>query len=96
VQGRWTTPPIEHGLLGGTLREELLRAGLVEEMDLTKDGLRTARALATVNSVRGLLTLRPIAHEAWLLESLPKDSDRDSVFWSLIHHVDKVMNRRTI
>ena len=96
VDGRWTTPPIEHGLLGGTLREELLRAGLVEEMDLTKDGLRTARALAAVNSVRGLLTLRPIADATWLLESLPKDSDRDSVFWSLIHHVDKVMNRRTI
>jgi para-aminobenzoate synthetase / 4-amino-4-deoxychorismate lyase len=96
VDDRWITPPIEHGLLGGTLRQELLRVGLVEEMDLTRDRLRTARALATVNSVRGLLALRPVADERWLLESIPKDSDRDSVFWSLIDHVDKVMNRRTI
>jgi para-aminobenzoate synthetase / 4-amino-4-deoxychorismate lyase len=96
VDGRWTTPPIEHGLLGGTLRQELLRADLVEEMNLTKDRLRTARALAAVNSVRGLLMLRPIADEAWLLESIPKDCDRDSVFWSLMDHVDKVMNWRTI
>jgi para-aminobenzoate synthetase/4-amino-4-deoxychorismate lyase len=94
ADGRWTTPRIEHGLLCGTLRHELLRAGLVEEMDLTKDHLRTARSLATVNSVRGLLMLRPVADETWLLESIPEDSERDSVFWSLVHYVDKVMNRR--
>ena len=27
IDGRWTTPPVEHGLLGGTLRQELLEAG---------------------------------------------------------------------
>jgi para-aminobenzoate synthetase / 4-amino-4-deoxychorismate lyase len=95
VDGRWTTPRIEHGLLCGTLRQELLRAGLVEEMDLTKDRLRTAQALATVNAVRGLLTLRPMGDETWILESILEDSERDSVFWSLIHYVDKVMNRHT-
>jgi para-aminobenzoate synthetase / 4-amino-4-deoxychorismate lyase len=92
VDGRWSTPPIEHGLLGGTLRQELLRAGLVEEMNFTRDRLRTARALAAVNSVRGLLMLRPVVDETWLLESIPKDADRDSVFWPLSHHVDEVMN----
>jgi para-aminobenzoate synthetase / 4-amino-4-deoxychorismate lyase len=92
VDGRWATPPIEHGLLGGTLRQELLRAGLVEEMNFTRDRLRTARALAAVNSVRGLLMLRPVVDETWLLESIPKDADRDSVFWPLSHHVDEVMN----
>ena len=41
ISGQWTTPPVEHGLLRGTLRQELLRTRLVEEADLTKDGRET-------------------------------------------------------
>jgi para-aminobenzoate synthetase/4-amino-4-deoxychorismate lyase len=93
INGRWITPPVEHGLLCGTLRQELLQAGLVEEADLTKDHLVTAQALAAVNSVRGLLMLRPINDDAWFLEPIPEDPDRDSAFWPLIHHVDQVMGQ---
>ena len=55
MNSRWTTPPVEHGLLCGTLRQELLTEDLVEETELTKDHLVTAQALAAINSVRGLL-----------------------------------------
>jgi para-aminobenzoate synthetase/4-amino-4-deoxychorismate lyase len=91
--GQWTTPPIEHGLLSGTLRQELLRTRLVEEADLTKDSVRNAQALAVVNSVRGLLMLRPQTHGSWLLEPMPEGSDRDSVFRPLVHHVHRVMKQ---
>jgi para-aminobenzoate synthetase/4-amino-4-deoxychorismate lyase len=94
MNGRWTTPPVEHGLLCGTLRQELLQAGLVEEADLSKDHVVTAQALAAVNSVRGLLLLRPINDDSWLLEPIHEGPDRDSAFWPLIHHVDQVMGRQ--
>jgi para-aminobenzoate synthetase/4-amino-4-deoxychorismate lyase len=94
MNGRWTTPPVEHGLLCGTLRQELLRAGLVVEADLTKDNLVTAQALAAVNSVRGLLLLRPTNDDSWLLEPVHEGPGRDSAFWPLIHHVDQVMGRQ--
>ena len=94
MNGRWTTPPVEHGLLCGTLRQELLQAGLVEEADLSKDHLVTAQALAAVNSVRGLLLLKPINDDSWLLEPIHEGPDRDSAFWPLIHHVDQVMGRQ--
>jgi para-aminobenzoate synthetase / 4-amino-4-deoxychorismate lyase len=94
MDGRWTTPPVEHGLLCGTLRQELLRAGLVVEADLTKDNLVTAQALAAVNSVRGLLLLRPINDDSWLLEPIPESPDRDSAFRPLIRHLDQVMGRQ--
>ena len=94
MDGQWTTPPVEHGLLRGTLRQELLRTRLVEEADLTKDHVKNAQALAVVNSVRGLLMLRPQAHNSWLLEPMPEGSDRDSVFTSLIHHVHRLMRER--
>jgi para-aminobenzoate synthetase/4-amino-4-deoxychorismate lyase len=93
MNGRWTTPPVEHGLLCGTLRQELLRADLVEEADLTKDRLATAQALAAVNSVRGLLRLRPLNDDSWLLEPIPEGLDRDAVFKPLMHHLDQVMGR---
>jgi hypothetical protein len=64
----------------GTLPQELLRTGFVEEANLTKDHVRNAQALAVVNSVRGLLMLRPRAHDSWLLEPIPEGSDCDSLF----------------
>jgi hypothetical protein len=42
------TPAVKHGLLCGTLRQELLPAGLVEEADLTKDRLVTVPALPAI------------------------------------------------
>jgi hypothetical protein len=64
------------------------------EADLTKDNLVTAQALAAVNSVRGLLLLRPINDDSWLLEPIPESPDRDSAFRPLIRHLDQVMGRQ--
>jgi para-aminobenzoate synthetase / 4-amino-4-deoxychorismate lyase len=94
IGGQWATPPVEHGLLSGTLRQELLRTRLVEEADLTKDHVRNAHALAVVNSVRGLLMLKPKGHDSWLLEPMPEVSDRHSVFEPLIHYVHRVIKQR--
>jgi para-aminobenzoate synthetase / 4-amino-4-deoxychorismate lyase len=93
MDGRWITPGVKHGLLCGTLRQELLRAGLVEEGDLTKDRLVTVPALAAINSVRGLLMLRPITDDSWFLEPIAEGSDYDSAFSPLIHHVVQTMGR---
>lgn len=51
--GRRRTPAREGGLLAGTLREELLAAGEVEEAVLPREALQEARRLWLVNSVRG-------------------------------------------
>jgi para-aminobenzoate synthetase / 4-amino-4-deoxychorismate lyase len=91
TDGQWATPQVEHGLLRGTLRQELLLTGLVEEAALTKDQVRNAPALAAVNSVRGLLMLRPQAHDRWLLEPIPENSERLSLFKPLIHSVHRLM-----
>ncbi len=92
IAGQWTTPPVEHGLLRGTLRQELLGTRLVEEAELTKDGLRNAHALAAINSVRGVLMLRPKSHDLWLLEPILEGSDCYSVFGPLVRHVHQVMS----
>jgi para-aminobenzoate synthetase / 4-amino-4-deoxychorismate lyase len=94
IGGRWTTPPVEHALLSGTLRQELLQAGLVEEAALTKVRLQTEQILAAINSVRGLLILRPKDGDSWLLEPMSDASDCDSRFRPLIRHVHEVMSRR--
>jgi para-aminobenzoate synthetase/4-amino-4-deoxychorismate lyase len=94
IGGRWTTPPVEHGLLAGTLRQELLRVGLVEEAALTKVCLRTAHILAAINSVRGLLVLRPKDVDAWLLEPMPEATACHPSFRPLIRHIHDVMSRR--
>ena len=92
MSGQWTTPPVEHGLLRGTLRQELLGTRLVEEAELTKDGLRNAHALAAINSVRGVLMLRPKSNDLWLLEPILEASDCYSVFGPLVRHVRQVMS----
>jgi para-aminobenzoate synthetase/4-amino-4-deoxychorismate lyase len=90
--GRWQTPPIEQGLLRGTLCQELLRRRLVEEAGLTKHDVSNAQAIAAINSVRGLVMLRPEGADAWLLEPMTEDSDRDPVFRPLIAQVRQLMN----
>lgn len=47
------TPPVECGLLPGTLREELLQAGALREAVLTRDDLESCDAFWLINSVRG-------------------------------------------
>jgi hypothetical protein len=61
---------------------------LVDEVDLNliKNLVRNAQALAVVNSVRGLLMLRPHAQDVWLLEPMPEGFDCDSVFRPIMHH----------
>jgi para-aminobenzoate synthetase/4-amino-4-deoxychorismate lyase len=91
-EGQWKTPPVEHGLLRGTLREELLRVRLVAEAGLTKHDLRNAPAVAVTNSVRGLLRLKPqTEEEGWLLEPFAESAKSDVAFRPLIDHVQRVM-----
>jgi para-aminobenzoate synthetase/4-amino-4-deoxychorismate lyase len=58
VDGRMVTPPVESGLLAGTLRAELLANGTIEERRVTLDQLRGAVRLWLVNSVRGMVEAR--------------------------------------
>ena len=51
--GRRVTPPVESGLLPGTLRAELLAAKLVSEERILSGDLPRAERLWLVNSVRG-------------------------------------------
>jgi len=53
LDGRRLTPPIECGLLAGTLRAELLSRGEISEARVTVDQLRKAARLWLINSVRG-------------------------------------------
>lgn len=53
LDGRLYTPPVDSGLLSGTLRASLLAAGEVEERTLATSDLGRATGLWLVNSVRG-------------------------------------------
>jgi para-aminobenzoate synthetase / 4-amino-4-deoxychorismate lyase len=53
LDGTWVTPPLASGLLPGTYRAVLLRAGRLTERPVTVDELRRATALALVSSARG-------------------------------------------
>jgi para-aminobenzoate synthetase / 4-amino-4-deoxychorismate lyase len=90
--GRWQTPPIEQGLLRGTLCQALLRGRLVEQADLTKHDVSNAQAIAAINSVRGLVVLRPEGADGWFLEPMAEDSERDPVFRPLMAQVRRLMN----
>lgn len=50
--GRLVTPPVDCGLLAGTFRDHLLKAGEIEEGVITPDDLRAADAIYLINSVR--------------------------------------------
>ena len=53
--GRWSTPPIECGLLAGVYRRHLLETRPeIEERVLYLDDLRNADAIYIANAVRGL------------------------------------------
>ena len=53
IDGRRVTPPVECGLLPGTLRAELLATGQVSEGRVRGDELSRASGIWLVNSVRG-------------------------------------------
>jgi para-aminobenzoate synthetase/4-amino-4-deoxychorismate lyase len=55
LEGVKVTPPVDCGLLPGTLRAELLEKGIITERRLTVADLQRATALWLINSVRGWL-----------------------------------------
>lgn len=58
LDGRKVTPPVECGLLPGTLRAELLQEGTITERRVTVDDVPRATGLWLINSVRGWLPAR--------------------------------------
>ena len=58
VDGRRVTPPVDSGLLSGTLRAELIERGEIAEQRITIDQLRGAPRLWLMNSVRGMVEAR--------------------------------------
>ena len=53
IGGKSYTPPVEHGLLRGVMREELLANGDIEERPLPVDLLSELEALFLISAVRG-------------------------------------------
>lgn len=60
LDGRYVTPPISCGLLGGTFRAELLSRGKLTEQVLKVEDLKRAEALYMINSVRKWTRLKLI------------------------------------
>ena len=52
INGELFTPPLECGLLAGTLRAKLLHEGKIMERILTKDHTTSASRIFLINSVR--------------------------------------------
>lgn len=59
--GRRYTPPVECGLLPGTLRAELLARGEIEERIMHIDDLNSADRIFLINSVRGYVPIEVIS-----------------------------------
>ncbi len=59
--GERVTPPVECGLLPGTLRAELLAGGAIAERRVSVDDLQAATTLWLINSVRGWMPATLIA-----------------------------------
>jgi para-aminobenzoate synthetase/4-amino-4-deoxychorismate lyase len=55
IDGRWCTPPVDCGLLGGVFRKEMLEAGVLVERPIRVEDVVGARRVAFLNSVRGWL-----------------------------------------
>lgn len=53
IDGEKLTPPVSSGLLPGTLRQELLENGTIQERVLFPDDLGRATRIRLINSVRG-------------------------------------------
>jgi len=61
LNGKLYTPPVECGLLAGTLRAEMLARGKLAERVLTKKDLADCQALYILNAVRGLVRAEMLA-----------------------------------
>ncbi len=55
LDGRWVTPPLECGLLGGVGRAQALESGRLQEAVVRREDLARAKQMAFVNSLRGWL-----------------------------------------
>jgi para-aminobenzoate synthetase/4-amino-4-deoxychorismate lyase len=53
LDGRWLTPLIGCGLLAGAYRAQLVEEGKLAECRIPLEMLRSAKAVAVFNSVRG-------------------------------------------
>ena len=53
LDGVFYTPPVSDGLLPGTLREELLATGKLQERSLRLEQLKQVESLALINALRG-------------------------------------------
>jgi len=60
VDGRFLTPPVSSGLLGGTLRQKLLneKSPVLHEKILSREDVSRADALFCCNSIRGVVQVR--------------------------------------
>jgi para-aminobenzoate synthetase/4-amino-4-deoxychorismate lyase len=61
LDGQRYTPPLDCGLLGGTLRAELLEAGLLRERIVPLEELSRASQLWFVNALRGWIPIRLVS-----------------------------------
>jgi 4-amino-4-deoxychorismate lyase len=52
------TPPVECGLLPGTLRAQLIASGKIREELISLEDLRHTQTLFLINSVRGWISLK--------------------------------------
>ena len=52
LEGELLTPPVQCGLLPGTFREKLLKAGTIKECKITKEDLNYCKNIWLINSVR--------------------------------------------
>ncbi len=64
LNGQLCTPPLDCGLLPGTLRAELLECGEIKERVLHPADLASTTEIWLVNSVRGRLPVRLVPHIA--------------------------------
>ncbi|MXQ52972.1 aminodeoxychorismate synthase component I [Shimazuella alba] len=58
IDGKRVTPPIDSGLLAGTMRAKLLETGEVEEQIVYKEDIDRASSIWLVNSVRGWIEVK--------------------------------------
>jgi para-aminobenzoate synthetase / 4-amino-4-deoxychorismate lyase len=65
-EGKHWTPPRDAGLLGGTLRAELIDRGELFERTITKEELVKTESFSLINSVRGWMPARLVTNFARL------------------------------
>jgi para-aminobenzoate synthetase/4-amino-4-deoxychorismate lyase len=65
--GSLITPPVDCGLLAGVQRSWLLKQNIIREGAITLNGLRNAKAVYLINSVRGWLVLKRETDNSWVV-----------------------------